>query len=110
MQSESKYIIDFVNKIIKRCVYEMDYKQLGKLPKFFNPHKSQESIEEYNLFVWRGYTCQVKLFNDGLFLNIEASSRFVNKQTVLDRINELRRSRYSDSEISKLLTPKYDES
>ena len=32
-------IINFVNKVVKRSLYDMDYKQIGRLPKFFNVSK-----------------------------------------------------------------------
>ena len=108
--SDFKNIVDFVNKVTKRCLYEMEYKQIGNLPKFYNVARSQRIVEEYNLFVWSGYTCQVKLLNDGLFLNIDACSKFIQKMTVLERLKDLLERRYSKKEISEMLTPKFDDS
>ena len=29
-------VLDFITKIVKKSLYDMDYKQIGRLPKFFN--------------------------------------------------------------------------
>jgi hypothetical protein len=42
-------------------------------------------------------------------LNIDTSTKFVQMKTVLDRLSELKRERYSNDEISELLTPKFDD-
>lgn len=101
--------MDFVNKVVKKSLYEQDYKQIGRLPKFFN-HNEKRDLNHFGLIVWPGYTCQVKCLNDGIFLNIDTSTKFLQQMTVLDRINELLDQRYSKADISELLTPKWDDS
>jgi len=59
--------------------------------------------------MWPGYTCAVKCLNDGFFLNVDTATKFLQKRTVMDRINELLDKRYSQSEIDAALTPKFDD-
>ena len=49
--------MNFINKVVKRSLHDMDYKQIGRLPKFFNVAKDSQKIDHYGLFVWPGYTC-----------------------------------------------------
>jgi hypothetical protein len=81
--------LDFITKIVKKQLYDMDYKQIGRLPKFFNIHYSKET--PFNLDVWSGYTLQVKCLNDGFFLNIDTSTKFVQNTTVWQKIEDLKR-------------------
>ena len=74
--ANSKHIFNFLSKLVKHSLTELEYKQIGRLPKFFHA-RQQKAIEEYDLFVWPGYTCQVKLVNDGLFLNIDTCTKFL---------------------------------
>ena len=69
-----------------------------------------KSIPQYNLDMWPGYTCQVKCLNDGFFLNVDTSTKFLQKTTVWDRIKELKDKRYSEEEISDAPCPKFDDS
>ena len=74
-------IMDFMTKIVKNTLSEQDYKQIGRLPKFFCP-RDKKDIPHYNLEMWAGYSCAVKCLNDGFFLNIDTSSKFLQKSTV----------------------------
>lgn len=69
-------ILNFVNKVVKKSLYEQDYKQIGRLPKFFNSHEKKD-LPHFDLIVWPGYTCQVKCLNDGIFLNVDTSTKFL---------------------------------
>ena len=60
--------------------------------------------------MWPGYTCQVKCLNDGFFLNIDTATKFIQQTTVWDKIDGLKRDKYSHGEISEMLTPKWDDS
>jgi hypothetical protein len=59
--------------------------------------------------MWPGYTCQVKCLHDGFFLNIDTSTKFLQMRTVWDLIDSLFRDGMNKSEISEMLTPKYDD-
>jgi hypothetical protein len=100
--------MDFLSKVVKNSLYEQDYKQIGRLPKFFNT-SDKKDIPAYRLDMWPGYTCQVKCLNDGFFLNIDTSTKFIQQTTVWDRIKDLQDQRYSQDEITNLLCPKFDD-
>jgi hypothetical protein len=60
--------------------------------------------------MWPGYTCQVKCLTDGFFLNIDTSTKFLQQSTAWDRIQSYLDKKYSESEISETLCPKFDDS
>jgi hypothetical protein len=99
----------FMDRIVKFSLNEQEYKQIGRLPKFFNT-KEQKGIHEFSLYMWPGYTVQSKCLNDGFFLNIDTCTKFLQMTTVWDRIKGLLDKRWSQDEISKELCPKYDDS
>ena len=101
--------MDFINKIVKTSLYDQQYKQIGRLPKFFNTDEKRP-INHYKLDMWPGYTCQVKCLNDGFFLNVDTSTKFLQQTTVWDRIDGLLKDKHSQGEISELLCPKFDDS
>jgi hypothetical protein len=56
--------------------------------------------------MWFGYSLSVKCFNDGFFVNIDTSTKFVTSTTVYDKIKSLERDLYSRQEIKEKLIPK----
>ena len=62
-------------------------------------------IFKYRLSVLSGYQVQVKALHDGFFLNVDTVTKFLLRDTVLDKIKQLLRENYSKAEISALLTP-----
>ena len=60
--------------------------------------------------MWPGYTCQVKCLNDGIFLNVDSSTKFLQQRTVLDVIRGMTHERYSNQEINDHLCPKWSDS
>ncbi len=53
--------------------------------------------------MWPGYECSIKCFNDGIFLNVDTSTKFVNKESILEKINRLKMQRYSIAQIKEQL-------
>ncbi len=41
-----KRVLDFIQKIVKNSLHEQHYKQIGRLPKFFNTDEKQR-IDQY---------------------------------------------------------------
>ena len=78
---------------------------MGRLPKFFLL-ADQKKIEEFNLLMWPGYSPSVKLLTDGIFLNVDTATKFIQGQTVLDDIKGMERERWSKKEIIDYLIPK----
>jgi hypothetical protein len=59
-----------------------NYVQIGRIPKFYLPSEKM-AIPKFNLESWPGYMTTTKALCDGLFLNVDTATRFVNKNTVL---------------------------
>lgn len=67
-------------------------------------------MDQFEVLSLKGFHCEVKLLNDGLFLNLDTSTKFLCEPTVLDEIDRLRwDEKLSRAEISTLLCPKYTE-
>ena len=91
--------------MVKRTLIEHDYKQVGRLPRFFNPDE-RVGINEHRLDMWPGYSTDIKYLNDGVFLNVDTATKFISQKTVYDEIRELQKDRYSNEEIIEQLVPK----
>lgn len=107
MNKKEEGFYSFMQGIVRKSLSENDYKQIGRLPKFFNTSEKKD-IDKFNLVVWPGYTCQVKPLNDGLFFNADTCTKFLQRRTILQLITELKQLKLSNSDISKKLTPKWD--
>lgn len=69
-------VLQIIKKIVKNSLLEKDYKQVGRLSKFYKTNENIK-IDYYNLILWQGYSCNVKLVNDGLFLNVDTANKFI---------------------------------
>ena len=56
--------------------------------------------------MWPGYDCSIKCLNDGIFLNVDTATKFINMRTVLDKIYDMYDQKYSREEITNELIPK----
>lgn len=79
--------LQFLNIITKEILRAENFKQIGKLPKFFFANDKKE-IPQHNLEMWPGYLTTNRLVADGIFLNVDTCAKFINKTTILDMINE----------------------
>jgi hypothetical protein len=70
-------ILNFVLTVVKKTLIEHDYKQVGRLPRFFNP-KEKVPINEHWIDMWPGYMTEVKYLNDGIFLNVDTATKFIS--------------------------------
>lgn len=46
----------------------------------------KRNIQNLDLESWPGYEAQTKWYTDGIFLNIDTATKFINKKTILDEI------------------------
>ena len=106
----------FFHNVIKKFLHDQNYKQVGVLPRVYNPEeqknvritgKTQDEVL-YRLIVWPGYEFRVQSLGQQFFLNVDTSTKFLQQKTVLDRIYELKEE-YKNEEISEILTPKTDD-
>ena len=49
--------------------------------------------------MWPGYETQTVWFTDGIFLNADTATKFINTRTVLDDINGMFKDGYPKKEI-----------
>jgi hypothetical protein len=56
--------------------------------------------------MWPGYTPTVKLVTDGIFLNVDTATKFIQDKTVYEIIKDFERERWSKKEIIDYLIPK----
>jgi hypothetical protein len=71
-------IMDFITKLVKHSLSEQQYRQIGRGSKYYKADE-QKPIDNFGLYVWPGYTCQVKCLNDGIFLNIDTNTKFLQQ-------------------------------
>jgi hypothetical protein len=62
--------------LIKQVLRARDFKQIGKLPKYFQQDQKID-VRGHPLEVWPGYLTQSKLLSDGIFLNVDTATRFI---------------------------------
>ena len=73
------------NNIVKLALRQKKYEQVGRFPKFFLAEDKIE-IRQHRLFAWPGYEVAVKLSTQGIFLNVESCTKFVQMTSVLEQI------------------------
>jgi len=56
--------------------------------------------------MWPGFSLAPKIVTDGIFLNVDTATKFINQDTVLDQILGMQRDKYSKREIIETLVPK----
>jgi hypothetical protein len=93
-------VCEVFNNIMKEALDQLDYKQIGKFPKFFNA-KDKRDVDpaDLNLVAWPGYQVEVKLTTQGIFLNVESCTKFVNKISVLHNFIDSMRNGYSERDF-----------
>ena len=55
--------------------------------------------------MWPGYETMTKSYTDGIFLNVDTATKFINKETVYHIIQDKLGKRYSKSEIENDYKP-----
>lgn len=94
-------MLNFLNILVKNALSAQDYKQIGRLPKYF-VERDKKEIKEYELEMWPGYLTTTRLLNDGIFLNVDTVSKFIQMRTILDFIRELQAKGHDENYISGL--------
>ena len=63
-------------------------------------------IPRHNLQMWPGYTSNVKYLHDGIFLNVDCATKFIQKGSIYDLIKDLKSQNYSPADVLEELVPK----
>ena len=80
-------VLKFLDSLVKSGLECKEFKQIGRYPKFFLPSEKMKVPKEELLEMWPGYTTQTKWCTDGIFLNIDTATKFVNSSTILEDID-----------------------
>ena len=75
-------------QIVKKALFDQKYDQIGRLPKFYCA-EDRVRIPNERLEVWPGYVMSIKCLNDGIFLNIDATNKFVSRTSIHEKIKQL---------------------
>ena len=94
-------VLNFLNVLVKNALQRGDYKQIGRLPKFFLEREKRD-INAHELEMWPGYLTTTRLVQDGIFLNVDTVSKFIQQRTILDFINDLEGKGLSQQQICNL--------
>lgn len=78
-------LLDFLNIIIRAGLKAKSFSQIGRFPKFFLVTE-KKAVEGEALDMWPGYETTTKWLNDGIFLNVDTATKFINQKTILDNI------------------------
>ncbi len=81
-QTHLSAIMNFFNMVVRSALREKKYQQVGRFPIFFLA-EDKIKVDRHNLWAWPGYEVQVKQSEQGIFLNIESRTKFINTDTVL---------------------------
>lgn len=80
--------LHFLDNVLHHYMRRLSYFEIGKSRKFFNA-KKKERIENTDLLLYHGYTANFCRLSTGLYLKIDAASKIVRKETVLDFIDSI---------------------
>jgi hypothetical protein len=75
------FVLQFLNIVVKSALQAQDFKQIGRLPKFFLEHEKRK-ISGYPLEMWPGYHTVTRMLNDGIYLNVDTCAKFIDKTTI----------------------------
>lgn len=84
----SNVVKEFFTKIMKRCLTEQHYNQIGNLPRYFktgdqkkiiisDPNDRRQNKPSFPMVIWPGYTCSIQSLSDGIFLNVDSTTKFL---------------------------------
>ena len=89
--------------VTKEALTVAKFKQVGRVPRFYDTSASQ-TIRQHNLDVWPGYSIVPQVYTGGLYFNIDAVTKFIQNQPVLDILSEMAfRDKLSHDKIKDIL-------
>jgi aubergine-like protein len=80
------FALSFINSVIKSALRSSNLKQIGRIPRFFDPSQSkqfQNAVE-----TWPGFFTSSWIFASGLYLVIDNVSKFLSVENWLTIISE----------------------
>ena len=86
-RTEDKVLLNFLLTIIKAGLRRKRFNQIGRLPKFFLKEEKRSIPGEDLIEAWPGFEFNPKWYSDGIYVNIDTCTKFINKFSVLDDID-----------------------
>lgn len=84
-------VLLYFNIVVKHALRQKDYEQVGRFPKFFLAQDQQriDGISNQNRCrKWPGYELNTKQCFLGIYLNVDACTKFITEKTVLEQFYE----------------------
>ncbi len=72
-------------KVIKQALVQFHYFQVGRLPRFFSKDEVKH-INAHNLDAWWGYSVVPKFVTNGVYLNVDTSTKFIQQSNIHEDI------------------------
>ena len=85
----------YANSALKKMLQSLGLKQITKMPKYYDIRQTQR-VDKHRLDVWRGYTASFSHHLKEMLLNIDFSSKIIRDSTVLQAMEEMRKSYTQD--------------
>ena len=85
---KSGSVYSFLNSLLKNFFHQIDYTEIGKSGKYFDA-KHYQKLDSAKLIIYKGYSSNFSLLEDGLFLKIDPAVKIVRNESVLEVINRI---------------------
>ncbi len=79
---KSGVVYSFLNNMVKNFFYQLDYTEIGRSRKYFDT-KNFKNLECARVTVFKGYSSNFTLLENGLYLRMDSAVKIVRGDTVL---------------------------
>lgn len=91
-------VLSYFNSVMKQALRQKDFMQIGRFPKYYLPSEVRQ-VQGENLSAWPGFTVVTENAVQGLFLNVDCCTRFVNETSIMNVVKDKLRQGYKEDEI-----------
>ncbi|BET00951.1 aubergine [Nesidiocoris tenuis] len=85
--------VTFLNNIMRKCMNHMKLELVGR--NYFDP-AMKNSIPEYRIEIWPGFTTSIRQHEDRILMNVESTSKVVRQETAYDLLVDCKKSGSGD--------------
>ena len=79
---KSGVVYAFLNNMLKNFFHQLEYTEIGKSRKYFDS-KNYKNLEGAKVTVFKGYSSNFTLLENGLYLRMDPAVKIVRGETVL---------------------------
>lgn len=101
-KEKSAIVFSFLNNMMRNFFHKMKFTEIGRSRKFFDP-KSKKTLNGANVTVYKGFSTNFALLENGLYLKVDPIMKIIRSETVLDVINGLYKTNANASKTEKRL-------